>query len=121
MFKVQFKRIFAILQLLAIERLQCRTIKMVTYRGRFISNLVAPATHTKPKISIILTRQLFVPAAHFLDDRFFEQQVHGCYTTCIFSYASIAAFEFVTDASCPRIISVPSFDTAANASHFGLG
>ncbi len=93
---------------------------MITDCAWFISNLVAFGAYAKSKVGVVLTGQFLVPSTRFLDDCFFEKQVHGGYATSIFTYAAVAVFEFVPDASCPRVLVVPCFDAAADTCHLWL-
>src|SRR5665647_1387189 len=120
MFEVEFKGVFSILQLLSIIGLKCWAVKMVAHSAGFIGDLIAFSADTKSKVSVILAWQFLVPSARFLNDSFFEQQVHCGYSTCILSYAFVTVFQFVPYTSCPRILAIPGFYAPADSCYLSL-
>ena len=121
MFEVEFESVFAILKLLPIIRLQRWSVKVEADCCGFIGDSVAFGTYSESEVGVVLAGQFLIPSACLLDDRFFKEQVHGGDASSIFSYAIVAVFKFVPDASCPGIIGVPGFDAAADSCYLWLG
>ncbi len=120
MFEVKFEGVFPILQLLSIIGVKGWTVEVVADSFGFISDFVAFSANSKAKVGVVLAGQVFIPSASLLNNSFFKQQIHGGNAPSVFANALVAVFEFVTDAFCPWVISVPGFYAAANSCNFRL-